>query len=160
MLRFGLQTLTRLLFFPGPVLSLSFFLYCRFFLPIWKTHIQTQILNVTACLPDPRSVNSVSSPPLPLTVLFIYLWVQRDPWAMPFMNYFIRLKSQRCLPAYWGLVSLYLSKISAKLEIDRRGNLRYIRLSFKYNGLLIFQMVILQSIWQQNNKISTWTFDK
>jgi hypothetical protein len=79
---------------------------------------------------------------------------------MPFMNYFIRLKSQRCLPAYWGLVSLYLSKISAKLEIDGRGNLRYIRLSFNYNGLLIFQMVILQSIWQQNNKLSTRAFDK
>ena len=79
---------------------------------------------------------------------------------MPFMNYFIRLKSQRYLPAYWGLVILLFSKIDAKLGIDGRGNLRYIRLSFKYKGLVIFQMVIIPSIWQQNNKISTRALDK
>ena len=77
------------------------------------------------------------------------LWVQRDLWAMPFMNCFIRLKSQRCLPAYWGLVVLLVSKIDAKAEIDGRRNLGYIISSLNYLSLRSFRVSPFRLVrWQ------------
>ena len=80
------------------------------------------------------------------------LWVQRDPWAMPFMNSFIRLKSQRCLPAYWGLVMLVMSKIDAKAEIDGRRNLDCAKYSLK--SILLHGFHICHSDWCDGSMMS------